>query len=240
MLRSNRHRWASFRQTGFSLIELMISIVVGLIVIVGVLGVFGSAIKSHSDNLRMTRLNQELRTVMNMMVRDIRRAGFNGDAQLALGPTAGNTNLFSDPAGTNLNLTPGTPASCVTFAYDSNGNGILEIGAGTTPDERYGYRLDAVADAVEMRQLGAACSATSNWVNITDENTIEIVALGANPALQFTVTNTPVDIDGSGTTTSTMTIRNVGIILSGRLKSDPSVARTLRETVRVSADLYLP
>lgn len=222
---------------GFSLVELMISIVVGLIVIVGVLGVFGSAIKSHSDNLRMTRLNQELRTVMNMMVRDIRRAGFNGNARAALGPTTGNTNLFSDPAVTNLNLTPGTPASCVTFAYDYDGDAILGTGAGTTPDERYGYRLDAVANVVEMRQGGAGCTA-GGWVNITDEDSIEIVALGANPALQFTVTSTAVDIDGSLTTPSTMTIRNVEIILSGRLKSDPSVARTLRETVRVSADLY--
>lgn len=222
--------------TGFSLVELMISIVVGLIVIGGVLGVFVSAIKSHSDNLKMTRLNQELRTVMNMMVRDIRRAGFNRNARDALDPAMSNTNPFSDPgAGTNLNIAPGN--SCITFAYDYDGDGSLGLG-GAVADERYGYRLDAVSMAVEMRQGGATC-AVGGWVNITDENSIEIVPVGGNPALSFTVSSLTADIDGvpGG---SGISVRNVEIVLSGHLKSDTSVGRTLMETVRVRADLYIP
>ena len=70
------------KPTGFSLVELMISIVVGLVVVAGVISVFASAVKSHTDNLRMTRLNQELRTTMTLMTRELRRAGFWGGTDL--------------------------------------------------------------------------------------------------------------------------------------------------------------
>ena len=44
---------------GFTLIELMISIVIGLIILSAVIGIFISMIKADNDNLKSIRLNQE-------------------------------------------------------------------------------------------------------------------------------------------------------------------------------------
>lgn len=66
------------RQIGLTLIELMIGIVVGSIVLGAVIAVYASTIRGSNTALRTARLNQELRSTMDLMVREIRRAGFNG------------------------------------------------------------------------------------------------------------------------------------------------------------------
>lgn len=64
------------RCLGLSLVELLISLAVGLMLLSSVLGIFGATIKSEGDNLRATRLNQEVRRIMDVIDRDIRRAGY--------------------------------------------------------------------------------------------------------------------------------------------------------------------
>lgn len=63
------------KMAGFSLIELMIAATLGLFVLAAVTAVMISTITTNSSNLSMIRLDQDLRTVMQLMVNDIRRAG---------------------------------------------------------------------------------------------------------------------------------------------------------------------
>lgn len=239
------------------MIELMISIAVGLVVVSGVIGMFVSTVTSNANNLKMTRLNQELRAAMDIITRDVRRAGYWG------GTATGALTTIAAPAVANpfrtitVSTNPaGTANSCIVFTYDYDKDGTPDTAANS--DERYGYRVSD--SAVEARKDGTNCG-DSGWDKLTDESTIEIVpvTLGGvtQPALQFTVTTRVVDVDGmtgaipcpptgphactgTYTTPSTMTVRDVQIVLSGRLKSDTSVARSLTETVRVSTDLYTP
>ena len=250
-----------FKQSGLSMIELMISIAIGLIVVSGVIGMFVSTVTSNANNLKMTRLNQDLRAVMDIVTRDIRRAGYWGGvttgAVTALG-VPGNINPFRViTAAANI---AGTANSCITFSYDYSGNGALDDGSGAAPnnvDERYGFRVNN--KAVEVRNGGAACNA-AGWQGITDESAVDIVpvTIGGTtyPALEFTVTGKDVDIDGVippatipcapgvcvgvTTTPGKMTVRDVQVTLSGQLLGDASVARTLKETIRVETDQYTP
>ncbi|HHZ71202.1 MAG TPA: hypothetical protein EYN54_13210 [Methylococcaceae bacterium] len=64
------------QQAGLTLVELMIGLLVGTIIIAGGLRVFTVVIRGQSDNVKLTRLNQDMRAMMDIMVRDIRRAGF--------------------------------------------------------------------------------------------------------------------------------------------------------------------
>lgn len=64
------------RQVGVTLIELMIGLLVGMIVVAGGFQVFTTSIKGQTDNQQLSRLNQDMRAMMDIMVRDIRRAGF--------------------------------------------------------------------------------------------------------------------------------------------------------------------
>ena len=62
-------------QSGVSLVELMIGSAVGLIVIAAVLATYAVIARSGSETMASAKLNAELRAAMDMMVRDIRRAG---------------------------------------------------------------------------------------------------------------------------------------------------------------------
>ena len=66
--------WANaFRSGGgFSLVELMVSIFIGLLIIAGVLALFGNTIAGNRDVLAWARLNQELSAVLGIMIREIR------------------------------------------------------------------------------------------------------------------------------------------------------------------------
>lgn len=101
-----------FAHSGFSLVELMIGLTLGLIIISGVLGIFSNTVKNQSDNLKMSRLNQELRAVMDVMARDIRRAGYWAPAADATRPVG--TLQPSATSGT-ITLTSSQPAASGPF-----------------------------------------------------------------------------------------------------------------------------
>ena len=65
---------------GLSLIELMIAVVLGLLIMAAVTAMTVNNLKISGDTLKSARLNQDLGAVMQIMVNDIRRAGYAGDA----------------------------------------------------------------------------------------------------------------------------------------------------------------
>ena len=106
------------RDAGFSLIELMIAIVIGIVVSGAALALVASVMKSNADTIRATRLTQELRTTAEVVARDLRRARSVQDPVANVGAAAvlSTCNTIS-PASTDV-----TPSgSCVTYAYDCGG-----------------------------------------------------------------------------------------------------------------------
>ncbi|TCK05938.1 PilW family protein [Marinobacterium mangrovicola] len=63
-------------QTGFTLIELMVSLTIGLFIILGVLVVYVGGIRSYSVNDALSRVQESGRFAMEFLSRDIRQAGF--------------------------------------------------------------------------------------------------------------------------------------------------------------------
>ncbi len=234
------------RGSGFSLVELMISITVGLVVLAGVTTMFVQNVKAGGDTLKMARLNQELQATMSLMTRDIRRAGYWGNASSSIG-TGPNANPFTLDAPGNYGVE--AAGSCITFSYDRDGDGNIDVGSGSASpannaDERFGFRLRSGEGVVETRQSGAACTA-GGWEDLTDTVNTEITGL------TFTPTTKSVDLDGpatpsspevcvTGCGTSTINVREVTITLSGRLRKDAGVSRVLQDKVRVHNDLYQP
>lgn len=62
------------RQSGFGLVELMIGMLVGMIVVAAALSLLTKSMATSNDTIKMSRLDQELRQVMTMLTRDLRRA----------------------------------------------------------------------------------------------------------------------------------------------------------------------
>ena len=197
---------------GFTLIELMISIVIGLIILSAVIGIFISMIKADNDNLKVIRLNQELRAAMSLISREIRRAGANRNAAFNTSTTPP-SNPFTVAGGTRLTISgnkQGDLNSCITFSYDANDGS----------NELYGYRLNSTDGTIEARANAALCAA-NGWLTITDEDLVNITVLS------FMDTTT---------TEAGINSRQISTTLAGQLRSDPTIKRTLTETVKVRND----
>ena len=66
------------RAQGFTLVELLVGMALGLIVAAGAMAMFVSIARSTSTIVQTNRLQQELRSIALVMTRDIRRAGYSG------------------------------------------------------------------------------------------------------------------------------------------------------------------
>lgn len=204
-------------QSGLSLIELMISIAVGLLLLAGVVSIYSNSVSSNSDALRTAKLNQDMRAIMLMMVNDIRRAGYNGSAAADVGGGAA-ANPFE-------NIDTST-TGCILFQYD-----LTPFDGIVSTDEQFGYRLND--GKVESRAAGATCNG-SGWQALSDTNTVTITALTFVSGTQNV--NGP-DNNADGTPDLVLTIRTITITLTGQLTNDATVTRTLTQQVRVRNDL---
>ena len=108
----------SRRQAGFSLVELMVAMVAGLIVIGAVIVFTISTVQAYSENIRSSRLTQELRTSMNILAREVRRAGYD---------SASVTRVLTATNPSNFNAV--SAAGCVVYRYD---RGVAGAAPGAT------------------------------------------------------------------------------------------------------------
>jgi prepilin-type N-terminal cleavage/methylation domain-containing protein len=217
MMHSRHHK-------GFTLIELLIAIAISLIIISAVLTMFTAMSSSNIDYLKSVRLNHELRAVMSVMVRDLRRAGHNQDAA-AESIAATSINPYSNSAGgatvqaTVLSVSgSNTTDRTVRFSYDRDDDANVEA---------YGYRLNVTGGvgAIEYCNSDAATNgaACTNWQDLTDSNLIDI------DFLDF-------ELDTIDVASGTLTIRQLTITMTGTLISDPDFTRTISEVIKIRND----
>ncbi|GAA5526171.1 hypothetical protein Maes01_02766 [Microbulbifer aestuariivivens] len=251
------------KQRGLTLVELMISLTVGLVVIgAGSTVYVTTAVKSGSA-IASSRLNQELMTLMSIMVLDIRRAGYWADA--AVNPTQ---NPFSEPDVTALAVRPSiadpvaaaTSGQCILFAYDADDDGILDN------DNLFGFRLNN--GVVQMRRNGDVVAnarhdhcndAEDNWQDVTDGNlfTVTDLTFDSSPSQCLNMREPDgVDSDGDGTVDNqeeedcyqlplpaagsgdiTVETREVVVNIAAQLTDDPDVRVQVAQSVRVRNDL---
>lgn len=194
-------------QTGVTLIELLIGLLIGLIVIAGGLSVFTTSVRGQADNIKLTRLNQDLRAMMDIMVRDIRRAGFV-TSDLATPdpadlvppidpinlPYLRNNPFFNTVAvGATTDIAVYDGGSCIVYAYNRDDDipPYVDYPSDTdgdnNPSEFLGFRLSN--GKLVMRTSGATNENCTNgsWETITEPE-VEITEL------TFTLTSTPLDI----------------------------------------------
>lgn len=67
-------RQSNRRANGFTLVELLVGMAVGIIVIGAAVAFIVSSVRANSENLRSIRLTQELRALTELIGREIRRA----------------------------------------------------------------------------------------------------------------------------------------------------------------------
>jgi len=146
-------------QRGETLMGLLVGLVVGLIVLGGASLVYLGAARANATTLQISRTNQELKAIMDVIIRDIRRAGRSPEAIHCIGGVSC-TNSFAD-GGEDWTLT----TSQIDFTYDRNGNGSQDS------NECYGFRRveESAIGRIEMKT-----SCTPTWQALSAPNSAHI------------------------------------------------------------------
>lgn len=219
------------RRRGLSIVELLVGIAVGLFVLAGATMMASNQISDNKRLLLETQVQQDMRTAMDVIVRDIRRSGFSfhADVLQPIGaPLA--TPIGYQPAGVmdSSNLLLYTYSNKATPADNKTAN------AGDSDDspDFKGFRL---RDGVIQVQLGL-----NNFQALTDAGVVRITELAATQVREskaLPTCATPGACPGlTGCGSPTLTTRYIDLRMEGEAVHDPSVRRTLDARVRVRND----
>ena len=154
------------RASGFSLIELMVALVVGLIVVGSALAMTVSIIHTNSENVRYTRLTQELRAVGEIVARELRRSRAINDPITHIGRPD------LDPGPYNIFDT--SNKSCAIYAYEGPAEPHRVI--------RWNSATKKVILAKADVATNLTCAATGDALNSAQIDITDFCILNALPA----------------------------------------------------------
>jgi type IV pilus assembly protein PilW len=165
---------ASKQQKGFSLIELMVGMTIGLIILAAVIALTVSVLRTNADTVTVARLTQEGRAIGDLVSRDLRRARYSGNYLRFVGAAGAVPNNF----GTIDILNGG---NCIRFAYDTDDDGAL----GANEVKVIALNNGAVYFAQYATYAAANCNAAGalriSSPDVTVTNLLFARNAGANP-----------------------------------------------------------
>ncbi|MDP3876745.1 MAG: prepilin-type N-terminal cleavage/methylation domain-containing protein [Methylobacter sp.] len=220
------------KQTGFTLIELMIASLLGLIVVSATIAMYVGTVRASTDTLNSVHLNHDLDAVLSLITNDLKRAGYWGGA--VIGADSLNNPFTLDTANIQA-----PAASCILYSYDADGDGVVDA------DEFYGFRLNGSNIDIRLSGTTTADCADGTWSAMTTEGTVNVTALTfatTYKCLNVTTTlsyNTPcADVTAGNLATGEKAVesRRIDIALTGQLVNDTTVTKTLTDTIKVRAD----
>jgi len=156
---------ASHSQTGFSMIELLIALSIFFLVLGGLFQIFGPSNVMYLAGQRKLDAQQSARVVMDMIVRQLRMAGYypeNFDANAGNDIAAGNRNAIQIATNTGLVI-----FGAATDCLDANADGMCD------PDQTLAgarsqiflFCLNGTELLTKTGPAGAAASYTCNADN---------------------------------------------------------------------------
>jgi prepilin-type N-terminal cleavage/methylation domain-containing protein len=218
MMRSMTRR---YRQRGFTLVELLVSVAISLIVVSGMVLMMSTTIGATTDTIRATRLSNELRASMQILIRDLRRVNFDENFAncIGIGPTVCDAAYGKTLTTDTFNI----DGSCVSYQYrraSSTRQGVIRLNG----------------DVLQFNpNAGATCAGT--WppsTNITDPAVVEITQFNWTD-LGYTETTGDVSQD----------LHKFQVVIQGRVCIDGPLAgcsefatRELRNTVRIRNGVF--
>lgn len=240
------------RSGGFSLIELMVALVVGLIVSGAVLAFTVSSVRANSEYVQAVRLTQELRAVGQFVDSELRRAGYDDDSLSYVANTT--ATAFSNFSPILLDASD-ADANCVIYAYDRSpgtagqvdlaNQEVRGIRRSTVTIDGEAVGVVEVAEsktaaptcdggAPDYTKFPVACNATSGWCAFTDPRTVSVDTFTIDEGGVANSSHGAQDITSTGYTP--MRIREFKVSLAGHLRSDAGITQSLSFNVKVRAN----
>ena len=208
-----------------SIVELMVGIAVGMFVVAAASLLVASQLTDNKRLLYETQLQQDLRSSLDIIVRDLRRAGSNqliANAADAVWVTGG-----PEPAEVPfIDVTPssGGPAQQVDF-YSSRTN--TDFGKG------YGFRLNSSEYVVQTLLPNGA-----GWQDLTDKKTMKVTLFEVTPQNEPVIQLVCPKLCSTGDQACwpTFTPRSFKVKMTAQSVYDANIGRTVEAVVRLRAD----
>ncbi len=166
-----RHGALVTDRRGFTLLEVLVAMTVTLVVAAGTIGFVRHDTIALKTQLSQTDVSDEARSIIDLMVREIRLAGFNPRC------------IVPAPVSAVVSASP----QSLRIQYDLNENGVLDAGATASEDVTYQY---VTATSKLQRVVGGVATdlatdiASANFAfKYYDAALAEIVGTGAGGAL---------------------------------------------------------
>jgi len=219
-------------QGGFSLMESVVSLSISLVVTASMVALMSNSLGNTSRIVNMTKLSDDLRTTMQMLTRDVRRASYNANAYLCYA----NEDCFSD--GTLVmagDIVISDDQNCFTFQLDRSHDG------NSTNDDAGGFRLsmDGATGVLEMwtgddAQGVPDCDADrgGSWVVVTNPATMNITDFNIDDDLSYTQV---IFNDGAGNTIS-QRVRKVRFRIDAELVAAANITRRMEDVISIRND----
>lgn len=159
---------------GWSLVELMLAIALGLLLMAGLLRLATGHIDEQRRLLLDTRLTQDLRTVIELVSRDLRRSAYWGAAADAVwDPARPGTRPANPYGGVVRGGTTNAAALGYSYSRDANEDGV------NSNQEKFGLRLNTTTQVIEWRMSGSAVAPDDRdqWQALTDPALMKVTRL---------------------------------------------------------------
>lgn len=244
------------RQLGMTLMELLVAGMISIIVSSGMVILMANTMGTSTETIKTTKLASEMRTAMQIMTRELRRANYHATYAACFGDldclaTLGVTDQVSE---ININA----DNDCLWFWYDRpqrcptsscTATQLVDAQTAITAETVAGFRrIETDPGGIGIIQMtttgtSAASCPTTGWVNITDPDLIDITAFNATDAV-------PNFASYTWTVNGTQSVERLGITMTGKLKEDASLPAwmrgntapvlTIRDFIRVRNNVISP
>lgn len=218
-------------QRGVGLVEMLVSITLGLFLIGVTAGMLVSQLAEHRRMLLDTRMTQELRAVLDLVARDVKRAGYWGSSADAAW-TGAPANAASNPYQAVFPA-PGASDSRVGYTYSRDSSEDQVVAS----NERFGLRLNTSNRSADWRTSGAALtpSDADTWQALSDPGLLRVTRVSVSSredtvslADRCAVTTCPT---GAVDCPPHLALRQVDIEVEGVATTDPGLRRSLKAQV---------
>lgn len=167
------------KETGFTLIELMIAMCLSLLVMAPVVSLFVSLGRSYTTQEAAVEAQQDVRAALDFMLHDLRMAGLDPLGSAGTGIEVANVSKIRVTSDRNLNgFLDESDDESVAYSYDSGNNRLSQILYEGSGSEDIRILMEDVTDLTfAYLDVNSATTAT-----LADIRSIEIVMTVEGPA----------------------------------------------------------
>ena len=200
-------------QSGYTLIELMIGMAVGLIVLSGALFLYLQIFNVSKTTLASTQLNRELSILLDTMSGEIRRHGYSEQGS--------NSYYQTTSSALDVNVS----GDCILYGYDVNSD---DADSSADSMDQKGFRLDSGVIHTKADESVGCDSDITDWTEFTDESVLEISDLTitlntvstANGSVTVYSRSVDLSITASHATESLSSTKSVSVLIPNSYVED--------------------